>query len=146
MVRGLIGGAVVALALAFSLPAGQAQADGSQVVVRIEGLRSASGFVRLGLYDSPDDFPRGRPVAGQAVPAMSGSVEAVFDDLPDGRYAIAVYHDEDGDGEFTKNFVGLPLEGYGFSNDAPVLLGPPAFDTAAIDVRGRTRTAIRARY
>ena len=140
-----IAGVVVAFAIGvLSVPA---SADSAQLVVRIDGVRSDDGVVRLGLFRSADDFPRGQPVAGQSVPAMAGSVVAVFDDVSDGRYAIAVYHDEDGDGQFTRNFLGLPLEGYGFSNDAPVVLGPPGFETAAIEVAGSfAQTAIRARY
>jgi uncharacterized protein (DUF2141 family) len=140
-------GALVAATVMAGLPLSQAAAEQAQLVIRIEGLRSDSGYVRLGLFDQADDFPRGDPVVGQAVPAMAGSVIAVFDGLEEGEYAIAVYHDEDGDGEFTKNFLGLPLEGYGFSNDAPVVLGPPAFDSAVIEVAGGiAETAIRARY
>jgi uncharacterized protein (DUF2141 family) len=143
--RTAAGTALLAAALSVGLPA-QAEAD-SQLVVRIEGVRSDGGFVRLGVFDRADAFPRGRPIAGRTVPAAAGSVTAVIEGLPDGRYAIAVYHDEDGDGQFTKNFIGLPLEGYGFSNDAPVVLGPPEFDTAAIEVSGGVaETEIRTRY
>ena len=147
MGRRLLSVMALALSIAVAIPAAPVWADSTQLVVRIDGLRSDAGVVRLGLFDSADDFPRGSPVAGQAVPAMAGSVEAIFEGLPDGRYAIALYHDEDGDGQFTKNFLGLPVEGYGFSNDAPVVLGPPGFDTAAISVAGSmAQTAIRARY
>jgi uncharacterized protein (DUF2141 family) len=140
-------GALVATVVMIGLPFAQAAAEQAQLVIRIEGVRSGAGYVRLGLFNRADDFPRGEPVAGQAVPASAGSVVAVFEGLEEGEYAIAVYHDEDGDGEFTKNFLGLPLEGYGFSNDAPVVLGPPAFDSAVIEVAGGiAETAIRARY
>ena len=143
-----IGCLAAVLLMAFLVsPATAISAQSSQLVVRIDGLRSGDGVVRLGLFDSADDFPRGRPAIGQAIPAMTGSVVAVFDDVSQGRYAIALYHDEDDNGEFTKNFLGLPLEGFGFSNDAPVGLGPPGFDTAAINVTGTVaRTAISTRY
>ena len=117
------------------------------VAVEIAGLRSADGVVRVAIFDQPEDFPRGRELTGQNVPAAEGSVTAVFPGLPPGRYAIAFYHDEDGNGEFDTNFIGLPMEGYGFSNDAPVVFGPPKFDDAAVEVSGRlARTTAKVRY
>ena len=110
-------------------------------------MRSAEGIGRIAVFDQPDAFPRGTEIAGQEVAAAQGSVTAVFDGLPPGRYAIAFYHDEDGNGEFDTNFVGLPLEGFGFSNDAPGVFGPPAFDDAAIEVsQGLSWASVRVRY
>ncbi len=58
-----------------------------------------------------------------------------------GTYALALLHDENGNGEMDSNFLGLPQEGYGFSNDAKVFLGPPSFEAASFKL-GPGRGAI----
>lgn len=136
--------AVVFALLAAGVPAA---AEAGQVIVHIQGVRSDQGLVRIGVYGQDSAFPRSGRVAGQEIAAHRGDVVVTFEDLAPGVYAIAIHHDEDGDGEFDTTLIGLPSEGYGFSNDAPVVFGPPDFDSAAIDVRddGAT-TALSVRY
>lgn len=110
-------------------------AGAADLTVRVEGVRSAEGTVRLALYDRPDEFPRGARREGGDVPAAEGAVEYVFTGLEPGRYAVAMYHDEDGDSEFDKGLFGIPREGFGFSNGASAGIGgPPDFDEAAVTV------------
>ena len=126
---------------------GAGAAAANQVTLRIEGLRSDEGTVRIGVFNRSGSFPSGGPVARLEVMARRGFVIAVIPGLEPGEYAIAIHHDEDGDGEFDTNFIGLPREGYGFSNDAPVGFGPPDFEDAAFVVGPtETRTALRVRY
>jgi len=66
------------------------------------------------------------------VPAKKPSIQWTFKNLQPGRYAIATYHDENSNGKFDQGFLGIPLEGYAFSNAATVFLGPPDFSEAAI--------------
>lgn len=138
-------GAVGAMAaLAIMVPAA---VEAGQITVHIQGVRSDNGIVRIGVYSDESSFPQGHRVAGQSVQARQGDVIATFDDLAPGVYAIAIHHDEDGDGEFDTTFIGLPDEGYGFSNDAPVVFGPPKFEEAAFAVvQDGTTTALRVRY
>ena len=104
--------------------------------VSVEGLRSAEGNVRVALHRRADDaeFPDGDGVAGMFRPAEPDVVRIVFVDLPPGDYAVAVFHDADGDEELGTNILGIPIEGYGFSNDARGFMGPPSFDAAAVTV------------
>lgn len=123
-------------------------AAAADLVVRIEKLRSADGFVRLALYDGDERFLQsGGARAGADPKAAADGVEVVFPQLPPGRYAVATYHDENGNGAFDTGLLGLPLEGFGFSNDAPVLLGPPSFADAAVSVPAEGATiVVRMRY
>jgi uncharacterized protein (DUF2141 family) len=129
-----------ALALSVLLLAG-APAAAAELMVSVNGLRSADGVVRLALYDRPELFPEKGEGLKIAVPARQGEVEAVFNGLSPGRYALALFHDEDGDDEFDRGFLGIPKEGYGFSNDARPFLGPQfpcGWSTEArSDARGR---------
>ena len=73
-------------------------------------------------------------VAAQWRNARSGAQEFVFTGLPPGRYAIAIYHDENGNGVMDKNFIGIPSEGFGFSRNARGFAGPPSFNAAAVEI------------
>jgi len=69
-----------------------------------------------------------------------------FGPVPEGRYAIALIHDENGNGRLDKRLM-IPREGFGFSLDAPVMMGPPRFSSAAFAVgEAREHLTIRMRY
>ncbi len=123
---------------------------GPRLRVAVSGARSGAGNVTVTLYGPrPDAFlARGGRLARQRVP-LAGAVtaEACFALSAPGDYAVAVYHDENDDHDFNRNAVGLPVEGYGFSNDAPTTLGPPDFDRVRFTVPpGGNRIAVRLRY
>ena len=99
------------------------------------------------MFDSPEAFPRGDAVARTRVAAQSGSVIVTFNPLPAGRYAFAFHHDENNNTEFDRTLLGLPDEGFGFSNDAPIGFGPPDFTEAAVAFDGTSLTVTaRMRY
>jgi len=61
-----------------------------------------------------------------------------FEDIPPGNYAMAVVHDENMNGKLDANWVGIPTEGYGFSNNAKALLGAPSFSAASFRYEGQS--------
>jgi uncharacterized protein (DUF2141 family) len=113
--------------------------------VVVTGARSDRGTIEYGVYDRADAFPGDEgSIAGGEVPADRAGARIVVSGLKPGRYAIAVFHDENGNGAFDRGFLGIPLEDYGFSNDAPAFFGPPSFDDAAVTVGpGGTTVTIR---
>ena len=96
--------------------------------------------------DSNPDSPRKENHALRADEV--GASEAItFDRLAPGRYAVIVFHDENADGRLEKSLLGIPEEGYGFSNGASGFLGPPGFDAAAFDLKdGGLTVRIRIAY
>jgi len=71
----------------------------------------------------------------------------VFTELKPGAYAVITFHDENDDRKLDKNALGLPTEGYGFSNDAEGFLAAPSFKDAAVMLGGHDRAiAITLRY
>ncbi len=121
-------------ALAVFIPGLAPALTSAPIAVEIVGVRSASSVIELAVYDSAESFLEdGQSVATATFDASDGRVAGEVLGLPAGRYAIAVFHDENGNDEFDTNFIGLPTEGYGFSNGATVFLGPPAFDDAAFE-------------
>jgi uncharacterized protein (DUF2141 family) len=74
-------------------------------------------------------------------------VQFFFNDVKPGRYAIALLHDENDNGKADRALGMMPKEGFGFSRDAPVRMGPPSFDSAAFDYAGEAKAVtIRMRY
>ncbi len=121
----------------------------SAIEVDLTALRSSQGTVIACLTADPERFPKCRD-DGQSrrmIRPANGVQRLVFDDVTPGRYAIAVLHDENGNGKADRAMTMIPREGFGFSNDAKVRLGPPKFDDAAFRVEGRDRhLKIRMRY
>ena len=131
-IKGVALAATVAFAASFAI-----QATAADLEVRIDGLRSADGDVRVALHRQ---MPGSEAIGDAGVvgaimrTAASGTVRVVFADVAPGNYAVAAFHDTDGDGELAQNFVGMPTEGYGFSNGARGFMGPPSFEAAAVSV------------
>jgi len=114
--------------------------------VTVQATRGDAGQIKLMLFEREEGFrkeDRARQVL--ALPA-GGTPIGVFRDLPPGRYAVVVYHDENGDGQLNLRFGMFPKEGYGLSN-APKLAGPPKFKDAAFNLPEQgARIAIRLGY
>jgi uncharacterized protein (DUF2141 family) len=118
------------------------------VSVTVTGVRSAKGQVLACLTALATAFPdcRKDPHARAITVPAGPRVELDFGEVPAGRYAISLFHDENGDGRLGKALM-VPSEGYGFSRDAPVVMGPPSFAKAAFVVDGgEQHQAIRMRY
>jgi len=99
-----------------------------QVVVKVENMRSLDGLLTVELYnDNPDGFIKkaGRLERFRVDATRSQSELCLVAPGP-GTYAVVVYHDENGNRKFDKNFLGIPIEGFGVSNNPGFSLGPPA--------------------
>ena len=103
-------------------------ASQARLQVKVSGLANTKGNVTITIYpDDPDQFlaKRGK-IARQRVPATAPLTEACFALPSAGGYAVAVYHDANGDHDFNRRLTGLPAEGYGFSNNPVTRLGLPS--------------------
>lgn len=103
------------------------------ISVEIHGLRSAEGHVRLALF-RPSDVWMKEPLLTETIPARKGAVSVKLQAPASGIYAITVFHDTDGDGKLRTNVFGIPREGFGFSNNAMGIFGPPGFKEASFAV------------
>ena len=135
--------------IALPLLAGAGAGGGTDVSIEVTALRSIRGVVRACMTSHPQRFPRCRGDADAyalVVPA-GRTVTLEFAGVTPGRYAIALLHDENNNGKADRAFSLMPKEGYGFSRDAPVVMGPPSFEQAAFEVgRAQVRQTIRMRY
>lgn len=131
--------------LAAALP-GATGALAAELTVAVSGLRNQNGQALIALHDNSANFPNKweRALAVKRLPARDGAA-ATFENVAPGRYAVIVVHDEDGNGEMTKTFVGLPVEGFGTSNN-PSFFGPPRFGPAVFDLLEDTSLSVRIVY
>ena len=123
---------------------------GATITVTVTELRNAKGVVRACMTTDEDQFPRCRGVPGAhgaTAPAHDGSVSFTFTNVKPGRYAVALLHDENANGKADRALGMMPREGFGFSRDAKVRMGPPSFADAAVDIGAEDRGfTIRMRY
>jgi uncharacterized protein (DUF2141 family) len=146
------------LALAVLLASGEATAPPGPaapvpatavLTVEIEGLKDDGGTVHVSLYASEDGFPTKPGKAARQADAFiaGGRARVVFRDLAPGGYAVAAYHDENGNGKLDTGFLGIPTEGLASSNDARGFMGPPSFEKARVEVGpGETRIVVHVTY
>jgi uncharacterized protein (DUF2141 family) len=128
--------AFVILIAAVATPAAAAAGD---LTVTVKGVRDANGQVLGAVYDQPGFMQQPKAKAVARAKAARGAVTLVFHNLPAGRFAVAVFHDANGDGKLGRNNLNVPTEGYGFSNDAQGSGGAPAFGQAAFAFDGRSK-------
>jgi uncharacterized protein (DUF2141 family) len=111
--------------------------------VTLEDVASSSGHVLVAVCTPETFLGRSCPYTGRA-PAASGQAQVVVRGIDPGVYGVQAFHDQNDNFDLDRNFLGLPKEGMGFSNDAPMRFGPPSFDDAAIEI-GAAGAAIRLR-
>lgn len=122
-------------------------AQAGDLKVTVTGVRSDSGALMIGFYDTAANFEdaigtsaevglladKGRLV-GVTMRAKPGSQGVSISDLPPGRYGVIVFHDENDNGLLDISVLGIPREGYGFSKNAIGFFSAPSFDKAAVTV------------
>lgn len=115
-----------------------APADGRPLCtlrIHVTGFRNEKGRAGGTIFASPQGWPEdtSRAVVHGGFPIENGQATEVFQ-IPAGKYAIAVIHDENGNHKLDRNFIGIPKEGFGFANNPRVLMSPPSFQAAATQV------------
>ena len=123
---------LAALLISSTVPAATLQ-------VKVDGVASAKGTLRIAVCDQASFLKK--CARGALVPAKAGSVTVDVPDLPSGAWAVMAYHDENGNRKLDRNAMGIPTEGFGFSNGATARSGPPAFAKTAVTVGATTAVA-----
>jgi uncharacterized protein (DUF2141 family) len=116
-----------------------AQTECPSIKVKIQNINNNTGVIACAIFESeegyPDKFLKFAPkVMITQISGTDASFE--FSDMLPGKYAIAVIHDENYNGELDTNFLGIPTEGYGFSSGAEVSLSAPSFSDAVFTYDG----------
>ncbi|MCH8568181.1 MAG: DUF2141 domain-containing protein [Balneolales bacterium] len=109
--------------------------------VKAEGLRSNEGYVLMELSDY-----NGKAVQAVRVRIADYGSNWIFRDIQAGLWAVRIFHDENKNGKLDTNFLGMPREGYGFSNNVRGRFGPPSFDSRLFEARSDTTISIKMIY
>src|SRR5215471_17129317 len=117
-----------------AMPVQAQSGNQATIILKITGFRSEKGQVRIAVFNAAEKWPKD-PAYSSTIDVNSSSVTWRINDVPYGDYAIAIFHDENGNGKMDKNLLGIPVEAYGFSNNRRVTLGPPAWDAVKFPVR-----------
>lgn len=116
------------------------------ITVHIDGCTSDAGHVRMGLATADAKFEADTDFREASVPVHDGTARHIFENIPYGTYAVRLYHDANDNEELDTNFMGIPKEAYGFSNNARGRFGLPSFDEAAFTLDADSLTlTIRVR-
>ncbi|MBE7169791.1 MAG: DUF2141 domain-containing protein [Williamsia sp.] len=126
----------------------QSLQQGGKLTVEITGLHNNKGYVLLSLFSQKEGFPShpDKAYANDRTSIKDGKAFFEFKSLPAGTYAIAVLHDENENLKMDTKFLGLPKEGYGFSQDPTLVFGPPSFKNASFQHNATQLIRIAIKY
>lgn len=134
------------LAFAGLLACGIAQAapapNRATISVNVGPLRNSNGSLACRLHGSPKGFPRAGGIVSQRVKIEGSTARCVFEDVTPGTYAVVVHHDENDNRQCDRSRLGIPLEGYGVSNNHTYALRPPAWEESKFLVEGSKEHAL----
>ena len=122
-------------------------AQTADIEVNIVGIKPISGKIMIALFNSKETyFELDKMLAGYEINVDSTNLNCTFHDLPFGTYAITIYHDEDNNGKMNRNWLGMPTEGYAFSNNFSSSIRPASFNDAAFELTSNTKLIIKMHY
>jgi uncharacterized protein (DUF2141 family) len=102
---------------------------------------AAGGVLRVALCPTKEAYDTEQGCVVQTVPATGNVVTVTFPNVRPGACAVKVFHDINSDNELNTSWIGWPKEPYGFSNDAPVNMGPPSYKHAMFSVKQGANSA-----
>ena len=139
----------IAVFAALSIAALGSQAESKTTTIKVdaEKIRNATGMMACALFNAADGFPDVQAKSFQYVyvPINSGVASCEFKDVAAGTYAVSVFHDENDNKKLDKNFVGMPLEGYGVSNNIRHMMSAPGFKESSFHVNWEVDKNIKIR-
>ena len=125
-------GAVI-FAIAFPVLPSLSQST-STVLLEVSSFKNTRGTLTCRLFTKASDFPDGGGILTVRVPIAGPNTSFTFLNIEPGTYAVAAVHDENSDGKLDKNFVGVPSEGYGVSNNKTYALSAPKWDESIFTI------------
>lgn len=108
-------------------------AAAGDVTVTLTDVQDRGGVI-VASFDTRENFMTGRDHSARVENDAAGNVVLTFRDVAPGDYALAVMHDANRDNQFTMSPMGMPEEGWAFSNGDQPMMGPPSFDAHKITV------------
>src|SRR6478672_8876058 len=119
----------------------------SKIIARISNIRNDNGVCQVCLFNNASAFggDAGAPVKCEQTPVKNGMSEALFENIPAGVYAVMVFHDANSNKKLDKNFLGIPKEGYGASQNKLPFASAPTFNDNKFTIPDKTTTTLHIR-
>lgn len=115
-----------------------------KITVEVLNVPESKGKISVALYDKEDAFLKSEDVfASASSPAEMGKTNVILENIPHGNYAIALFHDKNGNDELDTNWMGIPKEKVAFSYAKMKLFGPPSFEDCSFDLKESTLISIK---
>jgi uncharacterized protein (DUF2141 family) len=108
-------------------------AQNVNLTVAVSGLKSNTGLVKVGLYNSDGTFLNATYKSITSAIKNNGAT-VTFVGIPKGDYGISAYQDENSNGKLDKNLIGIPSEDFACSNNAKGFMGPPKYEDAKFSI------------
>lgn len=105
-----------------------------QLNLKVQNIKKAVGDIFIAVYDNEKDYMENRFAEAIAKVESEGALEVALQ-IPFGKYAVTIFHDVNQDGELSTNFIGIPKEPYGFSNNPKSSFGPPSFEQSLFEFK-----------
>lgn len=104
------------------------------LTVKIKGAANDEGKMMIALYDSESNFLE-KTFKGSTSQISNKGCTVTFENVPEGIYAVSIFHDENDNDKLDSNFIGIPKEDYGCSNGAAGFMGPPKWKDAKFELK-----------
>lgn len=132
---------IIAIAIT-SIQVTNAQEKKYDLSVTITNLSSNEGRILLGVYNSEANFLK-KTFKGDVLKIENNTATVLIKGLPEGEYAVSYVHDENNNKKMDTNFIGIPSEDYGCSNNATGFMGPPKYNDAKFMLKENKAISIR---
>jgi len=110
------------------------QSEKDTLILKVTNIKKAVGDIYVAVYNNEKDYMENR--FAEAIVAVESENELeVKIEMPKGKYDISIFHDTNEDGELSTNFLGIPKEPYGFSNNPKAKFGPPSYEESLFEFK-----------
>ena len=118
-----------------------------QLNLKVTGIKEIKGELVIGLFNNQKTWlKKGKEFSKKIIKITARKESIVFDNIPAGNYAISLFQDENMDGKVNRSLIGIPKEGYGFSNNARVTIKAPGFKKSSFLVNSDRDEIIKLKY
>jgi uncharacterized protein (DUF2141 family) len=117
----------------------------NRVQVTATNFENDRGTCLTCVFTSREAYEKAQPLLCRKTPIAQRTSQVLFENLPDGQYAIFLFHDANGNGKMDKNWLGIPKEGYGASNNKLPFAAAPRFDANKFSLVGQATLHLSVR-
>lgn len=128
----------------FGLVASLLPTDNPKLTIKISNIQKIQGEIKVGVFNKENNFLKdGSAIKNYVIKVKKDSETLVITDLPKGEYAVSMYHDTNSDNKLNTNFIGIPKEPYGFSNNVKPKMAAPKYGDCKFSLSENTTMNIK---